>query len=69
MNQNTNKITLSFTYLGDFYTAYVDVDSEQIQMVKHDSDDLNNMLIIGQTTVDKLIGFFSRLPRIEDIID
>lgn len=66
-DEKTNSVGVSFCYLGTIHTAYADASTENVELLKHDVNDITQVENIGTTTVNDLITFFNALPVIEMI--
>ncbi|WP_412497238.1 hypothetical protein [Vibrio fluvialis] len=68
LDDATNTIGVSFDYLGVIYTAYIDVDTQAGELLRHDKENLTLVENIGAVTASDLISFFSHLPPISSIL-
>ena len=64
----TDSVGISFEYLGIMYTIYIDADTEQGELLKHNKFDITEIESLGTTSAQKLIDFFSVLPSLESIL-
>lgn len=67
-DEDTNSIGISFDYIGVIYTAYIDVDTQSGELLRHDKEDPTLIENLGTVVADDLLSFFARLPSVESIL-
>lgn len=69
MDDKTDSVGITFGYLGVTYTAYIDAETERGELLQHDSENIESVTSVGVVSAEKLVNFFSRLPKLESIVE
>ncbi|MFB9214248.1 hypothetical protein [Vibrio sinaloensis] len=67
VDEVTNSVGISFSYLGRLYTTYFDADTERGELLLHELNDISVIQNIGSIDIDSLVAFFGSLPDINQI--
>ena len=68
IDNETNAVGLTFDYLGQTYTVYIDGDSERGNLLKHELGNMADIEEIGELSANDLIQFFGSLPHLDSIV-
>ncbi|MEZ8082828.1 hypothetical protein [Enterovibrio norvegicus] len=60
---DTQSVGVTFNYLGDTFTTYIDAITERGELLRHNPDNLAQIENIGTITASDLIRFFASLPE------
>ncbi|MGQ5487106.1 hypothetical protein E4T25_18690 [Photobacterium damselae subsp. piscicida] len=67
IDKATHSIGITFNYLGEIYTGYIDAVTENVELIRHDRSNIGCIHNVGSTTLNKLVSFFDDLPSIQTI--
>lgn len=59
-----HSVGVTFEYLGDTFTTYIDVATECGELLRHDRNNLAQIENVGTLTASDLIRFFESLPKL-----
>ena len=67
VDEVTQSVGVSFSYLGTFYTVYFSAKTQQGELLRHDDDDITQIENMGCISAAKLAQFVASLPQLVDI--
>ncbi|WP_099609500.1 hypothetical protein [Vibrio coralliilyticus] len=69
VHKESNSVGLTFEYLGQMFTTYIDADTETGELLRHKKEDIANLEKLGLIKFSELLAFFDSLPRVESIVE
>ncbi|MGR2997557.1 hypothetical protein ABMY12_20680 [Vibrio vulnificus] len=67
VDEVTQSVGVSFSYLGIFYTVYFSANTQQGELLRHDGNDITKIENVGRISAVELARFVASLPQLVDI--